>query len=59
MRHSTCLEQCYKASILTTGVMTVTDDEATPSLIADASTADETAANLTSTVTECSPYGNC
>ena len=35
-----------------TGVMTVTDDEATPSLsIADASTADETAANLTATVT--------
>ena len=32
--------------------MTVTDDEATPSLsIADASTADETAANLTATVT--------
>ena len=35
-----------------TGVMTITDDETTPSLsIADASTTDETAANLTATVT--------
>ena len=35
-----------------TGVMTITDDESIPSLsIADASTIDETAANLTATVT--------
>ena len=39
-----------------TGVMTVTDDETTPGLsIADASTSDETAANLTATVTLSGP----
>ena len=39
-----------------TGVMTITDDDVTPGLsIADASTSDETAANLTATVTLSGP----
>ena len=39
-----------------TGVMTITDDDMTPGLsIADASTSDETAANLTATVTLSGP----
>lgn len=39
-----------------TGVMTITDDDTTPGLsIADASTSDETAANLTATVTLSGP----